>query len=139
MAVLKVKRPSAGKRGMSFQGQELPVGTEIDTRDFPKVSRLPGKWAQLIRLGWFHDDHLSDPELVREVAAQRDQFGSAEQVVDTRPEPVAPIDPYLTPAERVEVDATLEKPAALQCGECGFQATTPRGLKTHQTRKHTKE
>lgn len=135
MAVLKVNRPSPGKRFLSFQGRQIPVGTEIDTRDFPRVSKIPGKWAQLVRLGILQDDDLSDPELVREVREQRDQFGTAELRVDTRPEPVEKIDQFLD----AEDHARLDKPIGLQCGDCGFQAVNPAGLKRHQTRKHTKE
>lgn len=138
MALLRVKRPSPGKRELSFQGRRLSVGAEIDTRDFPKVGQIPGKWAQLVRVGIFHDDHLNDPELVREVKEQREQYGSAEQVVDNRPQPVAPIDQFLTPQERAEAAALLDKPLALQCGDCGFHATSSKGLKTHITRKHQK-
>src|SRR5512139_2120532 len=138
MAVLKVKRPSPaassqGRSELLLSGRWLPVGAEFDTRDFPKVSKIPGKWAQLIRLGFLHDDHLDDPELSREVQAQRETFGSAELVADTRQPRVEPIDRYLSPAERAETAAVLDKPIGLQCGDCGFQATSQRGLKTHIT------
>lgn len=144
MAVLKVKRPSPsaserGRRELLLGGKWLPVGTEFDTRDFPRVSKIPGKWAQLIRLGFLHDDHLDDPELASEVETQRRQFGSSELVADTRTPPVEQIDRYLTRAERAETAAKLEKPIGLQCGDCGFQATSQKGLRTHQTRKHKKE
>src|SRR3990167_2281418 len=145
MALLKVKRPSPtaslqGRREFLLDGKWLPVGAEFDTRDFPRVSKLPGKWAQLIRLGFLHDDHLEDPDLVREVRAQRKELGSSELVVDVRPERVEPIDRFLAPSEIAEVHARLDKPLALQCGDCGFQATSSAGLKTHTTRKHlTKE
>ena len=145
MAVLTVNRPSAGeseqgRRVLVFQGKRLPVGAQIDTSDFPRVGKIPGKWAQLIRLGFFSDAHLTDPELVREVNAQRDQFGSA-PLVDSRPEHGVPIDRDAlgNPALSAEDVARLDKPVGLQCGECGFQASSPSGLKTHQTRKHTKE
>ena len=145
MAVLTVRRPSPsqteqGERFLVFQGKRLPVGAQIDTRDFPKVSKLKGKWAQLIRLGYFHDDHLNDPELAREVESQRVEYGSAPHV-DSRPEHGIPIDRDAL-GNRVlssEDVARLEKPVGLQCGDCGFQASSPSGLKTHQTRKHTKE
>ena len=146
MAVLTVRRPSPsassqGDRFLVFQGKRLPVGAQIDTTDFPKVGKIKGKWAQLIRLGFFHDDHLTDPDLVREVASQRDEYGSA-PAVDSRPDPVVPIDRDAlgNPALSAEDVAKLEKPVGLQCGDCGFQATSPSGLKTHTTRKHlTKE
>lgn len=140
MAVLTVRRPSPsassqGDRYLVFQGKRLPVGAQIDTKDFPRVGKIKGKWAQLIRLGFFHDDHLTDPDLVREVASQRDEYGSA-PAVDSRPEPVVPVGRFLD----AEDHARLEKPVGLQCGDCGFQATSPSGLKTHTTRKHlTKE
>jgi hypothetical protein len=134
MAVLTVRRPSPGKRELLFQGKHLPVGAEIDTRDFPRVSNLPGKWAQLVRLGIFYDDHLSDPELVREVNSQRDQFGSA-PLVESRPEPVVPIGQHMD----AEDHARLDKPTGLQCGECGHQANSEHGLKVHVGRSHKKE
>lgn len=146
MAVLTVNRPSAGesnqgRRVLVFQGKRLPVGTQIDTTEFPRVGKIPGKWAQLIRLGFFSDDHLTDPELVREVSSQRVQYGSAPQV-DSRPDPVMPIDRDALGNRVLSADdvARLEKPAGLQCGDCGFHASSPSGLKTHTTRKHlTKE
>jgi hypothetical protein len=145
MAVLTVRRPSPsesrqGRSVLVFQGKHLPVGAQIDTADFPRVGKIKGKWAQLIRLGYFHDDHLTDPDLVREVAAQRDEYGSA-PAVDSRPDPVVPIDRDAlgNPVLSAEDHARLDKPIGLQCGECGFQATSAKGLKTHTTRKHTKE
>ena len=131
MAVLTVRRPSPGKRELVFQGKLLPVGASIDTRDFPAVSKMPGKWAQLVRLGILHDEHLSDAELAREVAAQRDQFGSA-PLVESRPDPVAPIGQFMD----AEDHARLDKPIGLRCGDCGFQATSERGWKIHVGRKH---
>ena len=145
MAELTVRRPSAaeseqGRRILLFQGKRLPVGSQIDTQDFPKVGKIPGKWAQLIRLGFFHDDHLTDPQLVREVQAQRDEYGSA-PLVDSRPEPVVPIDRDALghPALSAEDVARLEKPIALVCGDCGFQANSAHGLKIHIGRSHKKE
>lgn len=139
MAVLRVKRPSPGKRDLLFQGRWLTVGASIDTAEFPRVSKIPGKWAQLVRLGIFHDDHLEDPELVRELESQRAQFGASEMVIDTRPEPVAQIDRYLTQRDRAEVAAVLDKPVALTCGECGYHAKSRQGLKVHVGRSHKKE
>ena len=137
MAVLTVRRPSHNKRELLLQGKWLPVGTEIDTRDFPQVSNIPGKWAQLVRLGILHDAHLTDPELVREVAAQRDEFGSA-QLVPSRMDSFVPIDRDLrgNPALDEEDIARLDKPIGLVCGDCGFQATSDHGLKIHVGRKH---
>ena len=132
MAVLTVRRPSPGKRELVFQGKLLPVGASIDTRDFPAVSKMPGKWAQLVRLGILHDEHLSDAELAREVAAQRDQFGSA-PLVESRMDHAVPI-----PLDEEDV-ARLDKPIGLQCGECGFQANSAHGLKIHAGRAHKKE
>jgi hypothetical protein len=142
MAELTVRRPSAaeseqGRRILLFQGKRLPVGSRIDTNDFPRVGKIAGKWAQLIRLGFFHDDHLADPDLVREVAAQRDEFGSA-PLVDSRPDPVMPIDRDALGNRALSAEdvARLEKPSTLACGDCTYQATSERGLKIHVGRKH---
>lgn len=132
MAVLKVRRGSPGKRDLLLQGKWLPIGTEFDTRDFPRVSKLPGKWAQLIRLGILYDDHLDDPGLLDELRKQREEFG-ASPVVESRPEPDVPI-----PLEPEDV-ARLDKPTVLQCGECGHQATSAHGLKVHVGKRHKKE
>ena len=127
MAVLKVRRPSPGKRELLLQGTWLPLGAEIDTGNFPQVSET--KWAQLIRQGIFDDDHLADPDLKRELDAQVREFGSA-RVVESRPDPGMPV-----PLDPEDI-ARLEKPIALMCGECGFQANSDHGLKIHIGRKH---
>lgn len=139
MTVLKVKRPSAGLRVLKFQGRDLPLGAEIDTRDFPRVSAIPKKWAQLISQGYFYDiDHTADPELARDVREHRDEFG-APVPVSSMPEPVVPVDQYLTAQERAELGAQLDKPIGLECGECGFHAKSDQGLRVHIGRSHKKE
>jgi hypothetical protein len=132
MALLTVRRPSPGRRELLLQGKWVPVGTDIDTSEFPRVSRIPGKWAQLVRLGILEDRHFADPDLVREVDSQREQFGSA-PLVETRMDPGIPV-----PLDAEDI-ARLEKPTVLQCGDCGFHATSQQGLKVHVSRKHTKE
>jgi hypothetical protein len=128
---LTVAKPSPGHRELVFQGQRLPVGTQINMRDYPKVSAIPGKWDLMIDAGYFDDDRLADLDPTRR--ARRERLRSA--AAESKAEPVVPIDRFLD-AEDV---ARLEKPLSLQCGDCGFQATSVHGLRVHQGRSHKKE
>lgn len=127
MAVLTVRRPSPNHRELLFQGQRLAVGTDLDTRDFPRVEK--DKWAQLIRLGILLDEHLSDPDIARALKAQRVEFGES-YAPEHRPEPGVPV-----PLDEEDI-ARLDKPMSLQCGECGKQMTSEHGLKVHVGRQH---
>ena len=136
MTILRVKSPSPGKRELLLDGRWLPVGVEIDTSDYPAVAQKPGKWAQLVRRGFFHDP-LAGSELAREVAAQRDEFGAA-PLVPSRMDPSIPIDRDRAGRQALDEEdiARLDKPIGLVCGDCGFQATSAQGLKIHVGRKH---
>jgi hypothetical protein len=125
--VLKVAKPSPGKRDLLFQGQWIPVGTEIDMRNYPQVSAIPGKWDLMIDAGYFEDGRAADVDPPR--AARRERLRSAA----ARPDPVVPV---MLDAEDI---ARLDKPSVLQCGECGFHATSAHGLKIHVGRSHKKE
>lgn len=120
------------KRAFPFQGKWLPEGVEIDMRDYPQVSKIPGKWDLMIDAGYFADMRNAVLDPARH--ERRARFEAAAFVAQ-RPDPVMPVDRFLD----AEDHARLEKPTGLQCGDCGFQATSPSGLKTHTTRKHTKE
>jgi hypothetical protein len=139
MTILISKRGPEGKRGFPFQGRWLPEGTEVDTRDFPRVSAVPGKWDLMIDAGFFEDPR--ERELDPSRAARRERLRARA----SRPDPVVPIDrptpfgPSLDERDAAWVAATLDKPIALQCGECGKQMKNEHGLKIHVSRSHKKE
>jgi hypothetical protein len=128
---LRVAKGSANHRDLHFQGQWLPVGTEIDKRNYPRVSAIPGKWDLMVDAGYFED--LGEEVLDPERAARRSRLGTP---TSSMPEPVVPVDQFLAPQERAEMNAALDKPIGLQCGDCGFQANSAHGLKIHVGRKH---
>lgn len=132
MTVLKVRRPSPGRRGeLNFQGRSLPVGAEVETRDYPKLGR--DKWAQLIRQGVFYDDNLADPDIRRVLEEQRREFG------DKIPD-VKPLDPVVMLAEQPGLPP-MPTPAGegIACGDCSHVAKNAHGLSIHVSRKHKKE
>lgn len=137
MTVLKVRRPSAtapgviGNRTLNFQGRRLPIGAEIETRDFPHINAQ--KWGQLVDQGWFENEGLmGDADIRREMRRRRDAGLPSVQEAPRFKEPIVPV--MLAPEDA----ARLDKPIVLQCGDCGFQATSSQGLKIHTTRKHAK-
>lgn len=117
------------KREFPFQGKVLPRGAEIDMRDFPQVSAIPGKWELMIDAGYFEDDRETVVDPTR--AARRERLRPTP--VDLKPDPGVPIQ-----LDEEDV-ARLEKPEALTCGECGFHATSKHGLSIHIGRSHKKE
>lgn len=130
MTVLTVRRPSPNQRSqLLFQGKRLPLGTEIETRDYPAVRA--DKWAQLIRLGILRDEQLTaTPDIVRELRAQRDEYGDA-PLVQT------PMDATFVIPESPELPPVPGTGSV--CGECGFEAKNANGLKVHVGRSHAKK
>ena len=126
MTMLKVKKRS----GFPFQDTRLVGGAEIDTRQFPRVGEH--KWAQLLDQGYFELVDKPGRDITRALA-ERDR--ARQTLANTAETSVV-----LTPTGAVE-EPIVETPIVvttepIACGDCGFTAKTPHGLKVHVGRRH---
>lgn len=127
-------------KGFEFAGRWVGRGDELNTDDFPQLS--PAKWAQLFDHGYFFPEGM--PRTARERQIVEEQQRRQREIGVITPTLEKPPTDQSEPRydTRAMTDLPLvesEKDGAPTCGDCGYLAKDARGLKTHQTRKHSKE